>query len=125
MTEESGGRRWRDRAFHRLAFGEADRPRLVLADGARGVVMDCSEMGIRYRPHPRDPLPAFGMIVEGEVEFRVAGTTPFTGRVIRVSPEEVALYLPPPGGLPFRAILVEQRALRARYPFRGEEPGDG
>ena len=112
------GPRWRERACHRVAYGEGDRPPLVLADGARGVVVDCSESGIRYRPHPRDPLPAFGTIVEGEVEFHAAGPTPFTGRVIRVSRDEVALYLPPPGGLPFRAILTEQRALRTRYPFR-------
>jgi hypothetical protein len=123
VTEGSGGRAWRDRAFHRLAYGAADRPRLVLADGARGTVMDCSETGVRYRPDPRDPLPTFGMIVEGEIDFRAAGPTPFTGRVIRVAPAEVALYLPPPGGIPFRAILAEQRALRARYPFA--EDGSG
>ena len=120
---DGGGRRWRDRAFHRLTYGEADRPPLVLGDGARGAVVDCSEMGLRYRPHPRDPLPAFGAIVEGEIDFRAAGPTRVTGRVIRVSRDEVALYLPPPGGIPFRAILAEQRALRARYPFAGDEPG--
>jgi hypothetical protein len=117
VTEPGGGQGWRDRAFHRLTYAEPDRPPLQLDDGTRGAVVDCSEMGIRYRPHPRDPLPSFGAIVEGRVEFRAAGPTRFTGRVIRVSPAEVALYLPSPGNIPFRAILAEQRDLRARYPF--------
>lgn len=124
MTEPGGGgaggrgeRQLRERAYHRLTYREGDRPPLRLADGTSGAVLDCSETGVRYRPHPRDPLPAFGTRVEGEITFRDAGPTPFAGRVIRVSRDEVALYLAPPGGLPFRAILAEERALRARYPF--------
>ena len=114
---EGGGPRWYERAFYRVAYAETDRPRLALKDGTRGVVVDCSETGVRYRPDPRHALPAFGVVVEGRIDFRAGGPVDFTGRVIRVAHGEVALYLPPPG-LPLRAILAEQRALRARYPLR-------
>ena len=118
---EGGGPRWYERAFYRVLYAEADRPRLALSDGTRGVVVDCSETGVRYRPDPRLPLPAFGAVVEGRIHFHAGGVTDFTGRVIRVARGEVALYLPPPG-IPLRTIFAEQRALRARYSL-GE--GDG
>jgi hypothetical protein len=120
VTGTGGGRRY-ERAFHRVSYGEPDRPPLVLDGGLRGMVADCSESGVRFRPHPRDPLPLFGALVAGRIDFRAAGPTPFAGRVVRVAADEVALYLPPPGGIPFRAILAEQRALRARYPFARPE----
>jgi hypothetical protein len=110
--------RWYERAFYRVAYAEQDRPRLALADGARGVVVDCSESGVRYRPDPRHPPPAFGAIVAGRIEFRAGRPTEISGRVIRVARGEVALYLAPPG-IPMRVLFAEQRALRARYPLDG------
>ena len=110
--------RWYERAFYRVAYAEQDRPRLALADGAWGVVVDCSESGVRYRPDPRRAPPAFGTIVEGRVEFRAGRPTEIAGRVIRVARGEVALYLAPPG-IPLRVLFAEQRALRARYPMGG------
>jgi len=118
----AGGPRWYERAFYRVVYAEAARPRFALAEGGRGVVVDCSESGVRYRPDPRQPLPPFGSIVEGRIDFRAGAPTPVTGRVIRVARGEVALYLAPPG-IPLRVLFAEQRALRERY--AGAEEGGG
>ena len=115
----ASGPRWYERAFYRVAYAEAARPRFALADGGRGVVVDCSESGVRYRPDPRQPLPVFGSIVEGRIAFAAGGPTPIAGRVIRVGRGEVALYLAPPG-IPLRVLFAEQRALRERYAGGGE-----
>ena len=119
----AGGPRWYERAFYRVVSAEAARPRLVLADGGRGVVVDCSESGVRYRPDPRQPLPPFGAVVEGRIAFRAGAPAAITGRVIRVARGEVALYLAPPG-IPLRVLYAEQRALRARF-AAGEPGGEG
>jgi hypothetical protein len=126
VTEGGGdGPRWYERALYRVVYAEADRPRFLLGDGTTGVVVDCSESGVRYRPDPRQPLPAFGAIVEGRIAFRAGAATAIAGRVIRVARGEVALYLSPPG-IPLRVIFAEQLALRARYSLaEGEAPGDG
>ena len=108
--------RWYERALYRVVYAEADRPRFLVGDGTKGVVVDCSESGVRYRPDPRHASPTFGAIVEGRIEFRAGRPTEISGRVIRVARGEVALYLAPPG-IPLRALFAEQRALRARYPL--------
>jgi hypothetical protein len=111
----------RGRALFRVVYPAADRPRFLLEDGTVGRVVDCSELGLRYRMAGTDRPPAFGAVVAGEVEFRTEALAPVSGRVIRVVDREVALYLSTPG-LSLRIILAEQRALRARYPFHDAEP---
>ena len=120
MTGPGEGPRWHERALYRVVYPEGDRPRVALPDGVRGVVVDCSESGVRYRPDPRHPLPAFGTVVEARIDFHAGGAVDVVGRVIRVARGEVALYLGAKG-IPLRVVFAEQRALRARYPLGGSD----
>ena len=119
------------RAFHRVVYPVPDRPRIVLADGTTGRVIDCSEHGLRYRPDrrpdARHPLPAFGVVLEARIEFLAAPDATVAGRVIRVDDGTVALYVASPP-IPLNALFAEQRALRVRYPFgtgEGQPPAGG
>src|SRR5688500_7912354 len=111
----------RGRALFRVAYPAAERPRFILEDGTVGRVMDCSELGLRYRLEGGDPHPRFGAVVAGRVEVRTGAPATVSGRVVRVGAGEIALQLAAPG-LSLRIIFAEQRALRARYPYHDAEP---
>jgi hypothetical protein len=103
------------RAHYRLAYPVLERPRLLLEDAGVEVV-DCSEMGLRFRIGDH-PMPGLGAHVQGTLVFRLGETEEVEGVVVRFQAGEVALHLTG-RGVPFSRIWEEQRRLRSRYPDR-------
>lgn len=100
------------RKHYRLAFPESERPRLVLADGTRHTVIDCSEGGLRFRV-TKGEVPAIGSPVAGELRFRGGRRVAVAGTAVRFMDGEVAVELAE-GGISFAVLWAEARRLRRR-----------
>ncbi len=110
-----------ERSLFRIRYPLRERPSLVV-DGVAHEVVDCCEGGIRF-VGGRESW-ATGSTLEGLLTLRGGSTVAVRGRVLRVQEGEVAVALDSPG-IPFAAILEEQRYLRSRYPmWPGDPEGD-
>jgi hypothetical protein len=104
-----------ERRFYRLNFPEKERPAFVVGDHSMNVV-EVSEGGLRYEPVPGHE-PAIGGKLQGRVTFRHAGEFAVTGTVSRMQESTLVIVLERPG-LPYAALMEEQRFLMKRYPER-------
>lgn len=100
------------RKHYRLTFPHAERPRLLLEDGVRHPVVDCSEGGLRFHL-VGETVPELGSAVSGSLCFRGGRKVGIVGTVVRVADGQVALELGD-GGISFAALWAEARRLRRR-----------
>jgi hypothetical protein len=107
-----------ERQFYRLDFPPKERPGFVVGELVMPVV-EVSEGGMRYEP-VSGHRPEIGEQVDGVVRFRQAGDVEVRGTVSRWQGSTVVVIFERPG-LPYAAIMQEQRFLMRRYPerFRG------
>lgn len=103
------------RRHYRIRYPQRLRPRLQV-DGQYAVVIDLSEGGVRIVNEALLPL-ALDAVVSGVVQLRSGEAARFSGRVVRITPQDIALSLPQ--GFSYRIILREQRSLRAQRPYFG------
>lgn len=106
-----------ERKHFRIVFPQRERPRLAQPDGTRHPVMDCSENGLRYRPHD-GAMPELGASVEGVLHFRGGRRVEVAGTVVRFHEGDVGVELSGEG-IPFPALWAEQRRLRRRASRQG------
>ncbi len=99
-----------DRAYYRLVYPLAFRPRFVVGSDTFQVV-DLSEQGIRY-VHPGPGRPNPGVAIEGVVRLATGEEVEVEGTVVRVEAPHVALVLS--RGVPFGLMLDQQRYLQQR-----------
>jgi len=107
-TEQTGPSR---RALYRIAYPLNERPTLVVGRFVYDVV-DCSERGLCYSVKDRR-LPALGTPLGGTVNFHGGLDVEVEGEVLRIRAGLVVLALEAPG-IPFAAIMSEQRYLRGK-----------
>ena len=103
------------RRHFRVRYPQRLRPRLQV-QGRYTAVIDLSEGGVRIVNEPGLVL-APGATVSGALLLRSGEAARFSGRVLRVTPGDVALSLGQ--GFSYRIILREQRTLRASQPYFG------
>jgi hypothetical protein len=101
------------RRHYRIRYPLRLRPRLEVA-GLYAVVIDLSEGGVRIVNEAQLPL-APGAVVKGALVLQSGEAARFSGSVVRVTPEDIALCLAQ--GFSYAVILREQRRLRARRPY--------
>ena len=104
-----------ERQFYRLDFPPKERPQLIIGTQSMPIV-ECSEGGLRYEP-AAGHRPEIGEQIAGVVRFRRAGDFEVTGTVSRTQGSNIVLVFERPG-LPYAAIMQEQRFLMQRYPDR-------
>ncbi len=103
------------RRHYRIRYPQRLRPRLQL-EGQYAVVIDLSEGGLRIVNEVWLAL-APGAAVSGALLLRSGEAARFSGTVVRITPQDIALSLGQ--GFSYRIILCEQRSLRARRPYFG------
>lgn len=103
------------REYYRLDFPPKERPALLVGSLSMPVI-EVSERGLRYEPAPGH-APAIGERLEGIVRLRRAGEVEISGTVSRTQGSTLVLILDG-AGLPYAAILEEQRYLMRQYPAR-------
>ena len=108
MTTES------TRAYFRVGYPLAERPRLILGDAIHQV-LDCSEGGFRYHS-AGFPSPEIGTFIEGRIRFRRGAQVEVKGHVVWTQRGQVAVALED-SQIPLSIIYDEQRYLRKHYPM--------
>lgn len=113
---ETGGRNRRE--HYRVVYPVIDRPRFH-AGVVSGVVLDCSESGVRVEV---DPLPDDVEItvqerMVAEIRFGRGEEQEVAGLCVRWDGRTLVLHLDSIP-IPYRTILREQWKLRQRYPWR-------
>ena len=108
-----------ERRYYRLDFPPKERPEFVVGNVSMPVA-EVSEGGMRYEP-VADHAPEIGEQVTGTVKFKRAGEVEVIGTVSRRQGPTIVLIFERPG-LPYAAIMQEQRFLMKRYAdrFRGK-----
>ncbi len=104
-----------ERSYYRLTFPPREHPEFVVGEHAMTVV-ELSERGVRYEPAPGH-APATGETVEGTLRFRRGDAHDVAGRLSRRQGSTLIVVFDPPG-LPYAAIMAEQRYLMQHYPAR-------
>ena len=102
------------RAYFRVGYPLAERPRLVLPDAVHQV-LDCSEAGFRYHTGGFE-APEIGTDIEGRLRFRRGAQIKVRGRVVWTSRGQIAVALTD-SRIPLSIIYDEQRYLRKHYPM--------
>ena len=108
MTAES------TRAYFRVGYPLAERPRLILGDAIHQV-LDCSEGGFRFHS-AGFPALEVGSTIEGRIRFRRGAQVTVQGRVVWTQKGQVAVILTE-SRIPLSIIYDEQRYLRKHYPM--------
>jgi hypothetical protein len=103
------------RAVYRVVYPEEQRPTFHVG-GATHQVIDCSELGLRYRI-ANGHVPEVGTTMQGHVRFRRGSEVAVAGEIIRVDPDSVALWFSA-RGIPLSEVLAERAWLA-----RPEPPG--
>jgi hypothetical protein len=104
-----------ERQYYRLDFPLKERPELLVGSDSMPVV-EVSERGLRFEPAPSHAS-AIGDRLQGVVRFRRAGEVDITGTISRAQGSSLVLILEG-RGVPYAAILEEQRYLMRHYPAR-------
>ncbi len=107
------GNKWvKEREFFRVVFPIAEVPILKI-DDRKYEVADASERGIRLRV-PNDDSPfKDDQEVSGRFTFKTGEVCYIKGKVLRVLPSAVVLFLT--DGIPFRLLMSEQRRFIGIY----------
>ncbi len=105
------------RAFYRVTYPMHERPRLTVGE-QKFVVVDCSELGLRYEAH-EGHQPELGSHCVGILHLRTGVDIAVCCEVIRHQERTVALSFDH-GGVPFGEIIAEQQYLRTRGYVLGE-----
>ena len=100
------------RSFYRVVYPDQDRPDFEIPYIGPTPVIDCSERGLMYVPSGWR-TPRVGDRVEGTIHLHRGGVE-VRGRVVRSSPDRIALLLEEPG-IPTGLLIGEQLYLRSRY----------
>jgi len=107
------GDKWaKEREFFRVVFPMAEVPILVI-DDRRYEVVDASERGIRLRVPDDDSPFKDDQEIRGEFTFKTGETCYVEGKVLRVVPSAVVLFLA--DGIPFKLLMNEQRRFISIY----------
>lgn len=106
-----------NRAYYRLRYPDAERPRLQF-DNSEYEVVELSELGGRIHLGGRELRS--GTAISGWVRFRDGESAPIEGQVIRTEGKEAVLQLTE--GVSFSRMLAEQRRLIRLYPMMFDDP---
>lgn len=99
-----------DRAYYRLVYPMALRPRLRI--GALNYeVVDLSEQGVRFI-HAGPDGPAVGATLQGRLRLPTGEVLDIEGTVVRVAAPSVAMTLTK--GVPFAVMIEQQRHINQR-----------
>jgi hypothetical protein len=96
------------RRHPRITYPAGDRPRLRIDDRIYEVV-DLSETGLCFTLHAVEAWRGADPAVRGDLAFADGSEVSLAGRVVRVSPDRVAVALTK--GVPLSRILAEQTRL--------------
>lgn len=99
-----------DRAFYRLVYPMAFRPRF-LTEGRTFEVIDLSEQGLRFL-HPGPDSPKVGTPLAGVVRLPTGEALAVEGAVVRLALPSVALELVK--GIPYSVMIEQQRFINQR-----------
>jgi hypothetical protein len=112
-----------ERSYYRLTFPPRENPHFIVGEDVMTVV-ELSERGVRYVPAPAH-APEVGTLLEGTVRFRRGDAYDVTGVLSRRQGPTLVVVFDAPG-LPYAAIMAEQRYLMHHYPARFHaDPGPG
>ena len=108
------------RSHPRIRYPEGDRPRLRIGDRIYEVV-DLSEMGMCFNLHSVEAWTGADPSVRGALSFGDGGEVTVVGRVVRISPERVAVTLSK--GVPLTRILAERSRISPEAPLEAGPEG--
>ena len=101
------------REHYRIKYRDDDRPSFVMG-GAKYVVMDISEKGLRfdgglhYKPGPGDPI-------SGKLVFKSGKSCTVDGKLLRYDSVKRACIVKLDKGISLALIMEEQRIILKKY----------
>ncbi len=100
------------RAYYRVVYPLLDRPKIFIKSQPFPII-DICEKGVRFAYRSEDGLP-FNVRLAARIEFHDGEQIFVNGKVVRVEPNAVAIFLS--GEIPLARIIKEQRYLIQKYP---------